>query len=85
MYRLFDRQLASTASQTSSTTSSDSSPVVVFKCSNNEAKILVDSIRTSNGKPLKHPKRYGKRKRHLILDLRKVSKTVKSIINIRIF
>ena len=57
MYRLLDRQLATTASQTS-TNSNDSSPVVVFKCSNNEARILVDSIRTANGKPLKHLKRY---------------------------
>jgi hypothetical protein len=57
MYRLLDRQLASTTSQTS-TSSNDSSPVVVFKCSNNEARILVDSIRTATGKPLKNLKRY---------------------------
>ena len=62
MYRLLDRQLTTTTSQASSTTSHDSSPVVVFKCSNNEAKILVDSIRTATGKPLKPQKRYKKNK-----------------------
>ena len=59
MYRLLDRQLTTTASQASSNTSNDASPVVVFKCANNEARILVDSIRTGTGKPLKHPKRYS--------------------------
>jgi hypothetical protein len=58
MYRLLERQLTTTASQASSTNSNDSSPVVVFKCANNEARILVDSIRTATGKPLKYPKRY---------------------------
>ena len=58
MYRLLDRQLNSTTSLASSTTSNDPSPVVVFKCANNEAKQLVDSIRTATGKPLKHSKRY---------------------------
>ncbi|CAF5219749.1 unnamed protein product, partial [Rotaria magnacalcarata] len=47
MYRLLDRQLATTTSHASSTNSSDSSSVIVFKCSNNEAKMLVDSIRTA--------------------------------------
>ncbi|CAF0737754.1 unnamed protein product [Didymodactylos carnosus] len=32
------------------------STVVVFKCNNNEARTLVDSIRNASGKPLKHPK-----------------------------
>jgi hypothetical protein len=59
MYRLLDRQLKTTASQASSN-STDASPVVVFKCANNEARILVDSIRTATGKPLKQPKRYFK-------------------------
>jgi len=58
MYRLLERQLTTTASQASSTNSNDLSPVVVFKCANNEARILVDSIRTATGKPLKYPKRY---------------------------
>jgi hypothetical protein len=58
MYRLIDRQLTTTASQTSSNNGNDSSPVVVFKCSNNEARTLVDSIRNATGKPLKHIKRY---------------------------
>jgi hypothetical protein len=58
MYRLFDRQLLSTTSQASSTNSNDSAPVVVFKCSNNEARVLVDTIRTATGKPLKQLKRY---------------------------
>ncbi|UJR13914.1 hypothetical protein I4U23_000920 [Adineta vaga] len=56
MYRLIDRQLVSTTSHASNSTNSDASPVVVFKCSNNEARILVDSIRTATGKPLKHSK-----------------------------
>ncbi|CAF2634063.1 unnamed protein product [Rotaria sp. Silwood2] len=56
MYRLLDRHLATTASYGSSTNTNDSSSVIVFKCSNNEAKILVDSIRTSTGKPLKNQK-----------------------------
>jgi len=55
MYRLLDRQLPTTTSQASSN-SNDASPVVVFKCANNEARILVDSIRTATGKPLKHQK-----------------------------
>ncbi len=58
MYRLHDRQLITTASQASSSNSNDTSPVVVFKCANNEARILVDSIRNGTGKPLKHPKGY---------------------------
>lgn len=58
MYRLFDRQLTTTASQASSTNSNDASPVVVFKCASNEARILVDGIRTAIGKPIKQPKRY---------------------------
>lgn len=56
MYRLIDRNQSSTANHGGSSTGNDSSPVVVFKCSNNEAKLLVDSIRTANGKPLKHIK-----------------------------
>ncbi|CAF1228437.1 unnamed protein product, partial [Adineta ricciae] len=56
MYRLVDRHLTSTTSHASSSTSTDGSPVVVFKCSNNEARVLVDSIRTATGKPLKHSK-----------------------------
>ncbi|CAF1901629.1 unnamed protein product [Rotaria magnacalcarata] len=56
MYRLLDRQLATTTSHASSTNNSDSSSVIVFKCSNNEAKMLVDSIRTATGKPLKNLK-----------------------------
>ncbi|CAF3557772.1 unnamed protein product [Rotaria sp. Silwood1] len=56
MYRLIDRQLVTTMSNASSTNNNESSSVIVFKCSNNEAKILVDSIRTSTGKPLKNLK-----------------------------
>ncbi|CAF0892941.1 unnamed protein product [Adineta steineri] len=56
MYRILDQKLVSTTSQTSSVTSTDSSSVVVFKCSNNEARGLVDNIRTTTSKPLKHPK-----------------------------
>lgn len=69
MYRLLDRQLASTSSHASNSTQTDSSPVVVFKCSNNEAKALVDSIRTANGKPLKHLKRFVNHQEfHLVLS-----------------
>lgn len=57
MYRLIERQLTTTTSHGSSTNSNDPSPVVVFKCANNEARILVDSIRTATGKPLKYSKR----------------------------
>lgn len=58
MYRLLDRQLTTTTSHgSSSTNSNDASPVVVFKCTNNEARILVDSIRTATGKPLKYSRR----------------------------
>jgi len=57
MYRLLDRQLTSLTSHASSTNSNEASSVVVFKCANNEAKLLVDSIRTATGKPLKHSKR----------------------------
>ncbi len=66
MYRLFDRQLTTTTSHASSTNSNDSSPVVVFKCANNEARALVDSIRTATGKPLKYPRGY-------FIDLKKNS------------
>jgi len=65
MYRLFDRQLTTTTSHASSTNSNDASPVVVFKCANNEARALVDSIRTATGKPLKYPRRY-------FIDLKKI-------------
>lgn len=58
MYRLVDRQQATPAAiNPNSSSGNDSSTVVVFKCSNNEAKLLVDSIRTATGKPLKHVKR----------------------------
>ncbi|CAF1266520.1 unnamed protein product [Rotaria sordida] len=56
MYRFIDRQLTPVVSHGSGANSSDSSSVIVFKCSNNEAKMLVDSIRTSTGKPLKNMK-----------------------------
>jgi len=59
MYRLLDRQLTSLTSHASSTNSNEASSVVVFKCANNEAKLLVDSIRTATGKPLKHSKSSG--------------------------
>ncbi len=55
MYRLLDRHITTTASQASSSNSNETSPVVVFKCANNEARILVDSIRNATGKPLKYP------------------------------
>lgn len=57
MYRLLDRQLTPSNSYIDNRNSSDSS-VIVFKCSNNEAKLLVDSIRTATGKPLKYLRRY---------------------------
>jgi hypothetical protein len=57
MYRLLDRHLATTASQTSTSNGHESSTVVVFKCSNKESKLLVDNIRNGNGKPLKTPRR----------------------------
>jgi len=58
MYRLYDRHLAPTASQPSSSKSNELSSVIVFKCTNKDSKILVDSIRNANGKPLVTPRRY---------------------------
>ncbi|CAF1571348.1 unnamed protein product, partial [Didymodactylos carnosus] len=40
-------------------TNSPQSTVVVFKCNNNEARTLVDSIRNATGKPLKNKGRVG--------------------------
>ncbi len=57
MYRLLDRHVTAVSSQNSSIFGNETSPVVVFKCANNEARILVDSIRNTIGKPLKNLKR----------------------------
>ncbi|CAF0750953.1 unnamed protein product [Rotaria sordida] len=53
MYRVLDRHLTSIASQASNSNSNELTHAIVFKCSNKESKLLVDNIRSVNGKPLK--------------------------------
>jgi hypothetical protein len=61
MYRSFDRHAGGTnISQNSTSNSNETSPVIVFKCSNQDSRFLVDSIRTANGKLLKNPRRFSK-------------------------
>ena len=59
MYRLFDRNLTHrSTSQASNSTSQESTSVIVFKCSNKDSIYLVDQIRNTPGKTLKHPRRF---------------------------
>jgi hypothetical protein len=53
MYRLLDRRLNTTTSQASNTNTHESTSVIVFKCSNKESKLLVDTIRNTVGRTLK--------------------------------
>ena len=58
MYRSFDRPLGgANISPNSTLNTNDSSPVIVFKCTNQDSRFLVDSIRNANGKFLKNPRR----------------------------
>jgi len=57
MYRLFDRHITTTASQASNSNNHESTPVIVFKCSNKESKLLVDTIRNTVGRKIKHQRR----------------------------
>ena len=60
MYRLLDRHLnanTTTASQTSTSTGHESTSVIVFKCSNRESKLLVDTIRNTLGRTPKNIRR----------------------------
>jgi hypothetical protein len=58
MYRLFDRRLNTTSSQVSNSTTHESTSVIVFKCSNKESKLLVDTIRSTLGRTLKSHRRF---------------------------
>ncbi|UJR33285.1 hypothetical protein I4U23_020737 [Adineta vaga] len=53
MYRLHERQSTTT---TSNSKNNELTPVIVFKCSNKESKLLVDSIRNTSTKLLKSPR-----------------------------
>jgi hypothetical protein len=57
MYRLLDRRLNTTTSQASNTNTHESTSVIVFKCSNKESKLLVDTIRNTVGRTLKSHRR----------------------------
>lgn len=58
MYRLYERHSNQLNNSTHSTNSYDRmSTVVVFKCSNKESKVLVDSIRSAAAKQLRQPRR----------------------------
>ncbi len=61
MYRLFDRHLNTTTSQASNSNTHESTSVIVFKCSNKESRLLVDTIRNTTGKTLKNFRRLIKR------------------------
>jgi len=57
MYRLYERHSNQLNNSTHSTNSYDRmSTVVVFKCSNKESKVLVDSIRSAAAKQLRQPR-----------------------------
>ncbi|CAF3848814.1 unnamed protein product [Adineta steineri] len=56
MYRLYDRHSSTATNQSTSSHKNDLSSVIVFKCTNKESKLLVDSIRNASGKLLKTPR-----------------------------
>jgi hypothetical protein len=60
MYRVLDRHLATTSSQTNNSNNHESTSVIVFKCTNKDSKLLVDNIRNTSGKTLKNPRRLFK-------------------------
>ena len=62
MYRSIERRLNSsvvTTNQTNHSNTHESTSVIVFKCSNKESRLLVETIRGSGGKSLKTPRRFG--------------------------